>query len=77
MDLQSDKIGPRLELLSATQPFAFNVIADPGENGRVEASTDLVTWTTLTNFASATGTNQFTDVAAPNFERRFYRAVTP
>jgi len=75
--LQSDKIGPRLELLSATQPFAFNVIADPGENGRVEASTDLVTWTTLTNFASATGTNQFTDLAAPNFERRFYRAVTP
>ena len=53
------------------------MIADPGENGRVEASTDLVTWTTLTNFASATGTNQFTDLAAPNFERRFYRAVTP
>ena len=31
----------------------------------------------VTNFVSATGTNQFTDATAPSFPRRFYRAVTP
>jgi hypothetical protein len=36
-----------------------------------------VTWTALTNFVSVTGTNQFTDPAAPNFNSRFYRAVSP
>jgi len=41
------------------------------------ARTNLVNWTALTNFVSATGTNQSTDFAAPNFNRRFYRAVTP
>jgi len=29
------------------------------------------------NFVSATGTNQLTDASASNFNRRFYRAVTP
>ena len=43
----------------------------------IEASTNLVNWTAVTNFVSATGTNQFTDTTAPNFNRRFYRAVTP
>ena len=43
----------------------------------LQASTNLVNWIALTNFVSATGTNQFTDPLAPNFIRRFYRAVTP
>lgn len=38
---------------------------------------NLVNWTALTNFVSATDTNQFTDPVAPDFNRRFYRAVTP
>ena len=37
----------------------------------------LPIWRALTNFVSATGTNQFTDASAPNFSRKFYRAVTP
>jgi hypothetical protein len=77
--LQSDPIGPRLELASKSSPglFDFNLIVDAGDNCRVEASGDLANWITVTNFVSATGTNQFTDLASPNFNRRFYRAVVP
>jgi len=35
-----------------------------------------VNWTALTNFVSAAGTNQLTDSTAPNFNRRFYRALS-
>ncbi len=42
---------------------------------RLDASTNLVNWTTLTNVANPTGTFQFTDPNATNFALRFYRAV--
>jgi len=76
--LQSDKIGPRLELLSTAGPdsYLFKLIGDAGETYRIETSIDLANWTALTNFISATGTNEFMDLAAQNFSRRFYRAVT-
>jgi len=41
----------------------------------IQFSASLLNWTALTNFISATGTNQFTDGAGPNFKQRFYRAV--
>jgi hypothetical protein len=77
--LQSAKIGPRLDLLSTSgaDAYAFNLIGDAGETYRIEASDDLANWTALTNFVSATGTNQFTEIAASNVTGRFYRAVTP
>jgi len=77
--LQSDKIGPRLDLLSSPGPgsYALKLIGDEGESYRIEASSDFANWTALTNFVSATGTNQFTEAVAPNLSRRFYRAVTP
>jgi len=40
------------------------------------AEYNRVNWTALTNFVSATRTNQFTNPAAPNFSRRFYRALS-
>jgi len=52
----------------------------PGRAGRsytIQTSSNLLNWSALTNFVSATGTNQFTDASASNFNRRFYRAVTP
>ena len=54
--------------------FAFSI------NGgvpkcRIDASTDLGNWVTLTNVVSAGGATQFTDPHASNFTRRFYRAV--
>lgn len=64
----------------AVQPsgqFAFTVVGEAGRSYTIQASTDLVHWIALTNFVSATGTNQFADAAAPNFNRRFYRVITP
>jgi hypothetical protein len=42
---------------------------------RIEASTDLLDWRTLTNFPSPAGRVEYSDLAATNFPRRFYRAV--
>jgi hypothetical protein len=77
--LQSDPFPPRLEVVSnpAGGSFAFNLFGEAGEHYRIEASSDLTTWSTLTNLVSATGTNQFADPNAQAFSRRFYRAVSP
>ncbi len=48
-----------------------------GVNYRVEASTDLVHWTTITNVSSTSITTYLKDPAATNYPRRFYRAATP
>jgi len=42
---------------------------------RLDVSTNLVTWTALTNVQNATGTIQFIDSSASSPGRRFYRAV--
>jgi len=57
--------------------FLLTLVGDAGRSYTIQASTDLLSWTVLTNFVSATGTNQFTDVTARNFNRRSYRAVSP
>lgn len=65
-----------------TQPLTANGLSlnlemSPGLSGHIQASTNLVNWTTLTNFGE-TGTNfQFNDENAPDYEQRFYRAVIP
>ena len=41
------------------------------------AARKLVNCVAVTNFANASGTNQFTDLTAANVNRTFYRAVTP
>lgn len=41
---------------------------------QIEASTNLVDWSTLTNVLNLTGAAQFSDISATNFPRRFYRA---
>ena len=58
--------------------FRFAVVTAPGITGRIEASSDLQNWTTLTNFTSAAdGTYKFTDRSALNLPQRFYRVVAP
>jgi hypothetical protein len=53
----------------------FNVYAYPGQQVRVEASSDLVSWTSLET-QTFTGTVwEFVDTDAGNFSRRCYRAV--
>ncbi len=55
--------------------FQCTLVGEATRSYTIETSIDLTNWFLLTNFVSATGTNQFTDTAAPNFTRRFYRAV--
>jgi hypothetical protein len=42
---------------------------------RIDASTDLVNWTTVTNLLNQTGTILFVDKAASTFPVRYYRAA--
>ena len=57
--------------------LSFNLQISRGLNGRIQTSTNLLTWTTLTNFVGTSSTLDFTDPAATNLDRRFYRAVIP
>jgi hypothetical protein len=78
--LISSQTGSQLRLASTNVlsdgQFQFTLVGNPGLNYSIQGSTNLMTWTALTNFVSATGTNEFTDVIS-NFNRRFYRAVSP
>ena len=47
----------------------------PGITYRLDASSDLANWVTLTNLTSPVPAIPFTDSNAINFSRRFYRAV--
>jgi hypothetical protein len=49
----------------------------PGLNGHIQISTNLLDWTTLTNFVGTNTTLNFRDATATNFNQRFYRAVIP
>jgi len=53
----------------------FSLSATPALTYRLDASTNLADWATLTNLANPSGTIQFIDLAATNFSQRFYRAV--
>ena len=55
--------------------LGFDLQISPGLNGRIEASTNLMDWVTLTNYIGTNATLHFRDVAATNLNHRFYRAV--
>ena len=57
--------------------LSFSLQVSPGLVGRIEASTNLANWMTLTNFAGTNATINFRDATVTNFNHRFYRAVTP
>lgn len=71
--------------LSATSPsnsetlrttgFEMTLELEVGRAYRIEASTDLVNWVTITNFVSGGQALQFLDHAATNLTRRFYRVA--
>ncbi len=57
--------------------LGFSLATSPGLDGIIQVSTNLVDWSTLTNFVG-TGTNlMLFDGAATNYSQRFYRAVVP
>ena len=55
----------------------FSLQISPGLNGQVQVSTNLATWTTLTNFVGTNTTLNFRDPAATNASQKYYRAVIP
>lgn len=57
--------------------FRFTILSAPGLILRVDATTNLVTWTTLSTVTNVTGMMVFTDTNSPNFALRFYRVVLP
>src|SRR5665213_3089656 len=60
-----------------TNGLVFNLQLSTGLNGHIQVSTNLTSWTTLTNFVGTNSTLTFRDPAATNSDRRFYRAVIP
>ena len=55
----------------------FQLTGQPGYNYIIEASTNLVSWTSIAELVTTNGTVSFTDSAATNYPQRFYRAVAP
>ena len=70
---------PSLRLLNPTADgFQVEFQGTSTQSVRIQGSTDLTTWQTLSTTNLANGTViQFTDPQAPNSLRRFYRAVSP
>ena len=54
--------------------FQFGLAGDAQAIFQIDASSDLVNWTTVTNVANTTGTLLFSDPTAVGLPRQFYRA---
>jgi Bacterial Ig domain len=63
--------------LVASNGLQLSLEVSRGISGRLEVSTNLKDWTTLTSFVSTNTTMQFRDPAATNYTRRFYRVMVP
>lgn len=60
-----------------TNGLVFNLQLSAGLNGHIQASSNLINWTTMTNFTGTNSTITFRDPSATNSSHRFYRAVIP
>ncbi len=60
-----------------TNGMTFSLQLSTGLNGHIQVSTNLIYWTSLTNFVGTNSIITFRDPAATNLARRFYRAVIP
>ena len=57
--------------------FVLDLALEVGRAFRVQASSDLQTWTEVTNFVNTAQAVQVVDAAAKPLSRRFYRVVSP
>jgi len=57
--------------------FDCSLLGEIGQSYWIQASTDLLDWSVLTNCMSSNMPVPFVDAAATNFPSRFYRAATP
>jgi hypothetical protein len=60
-----------------TNGLVFILQLSTGLNGHIQISTNLTSWTMLTNFVGTNSTITFRDPAATNLNNRFYRATIP
>jgi uncharacterized repeat protein (TIGR03803 family) len=60
-----------------TNGLFFSLQLSTGLNGHIQVSSNLTSWTTLTNFVGTNSTLHFRDPAASNSSHRYYRAVIP
>jgi hypothetical protein len=66
----------------AAQPLSSNgldlvLFSSSGLEYRIDASSDLLSWSAVTNFISTNAIMRFMDSSATNYSRRFYRAAVP
>ena len=71
------QLGYTLANPMTTNGLNFSLQVSHGINGKIQVSSNLVGWLTLTNFVGTNSPLNFLDSAATNFNQRFYRAVTP
>jgi len=55
--------------------FKASLLGTPGLNYRIDASTNLIDWMTITNVIERTDGPTFTDPSAASHQQRFYRAT--
>jgi len=61
----------------ATNGFSLTLQSLSNQNGRVQASTNLTSWETLTNFSGTNTPFNFIDPTAIQTSHKYYRAVSP
>jgi hypothetical protein len=57
--------------------FGFELLGEAGQSYSIEATTNFLNWTALTNSVHSPFPFPFVDMDAANFPARFYRAVSP
>jgi len=55
--------------------YQLTLSTEPWQSYRIEASTDLIHWTSITSFFGTNSLTQLMDADAQNFPQRFYRAA--
>jgi hypothetical protein len=61
---------------NAAQAIRYQLTGNPTRSYQVEGSSNLMTWTSVTNLQPVAGSTEFTDPAAATAAFRFYRAVS-
>jgi hypothetical protein len=71
------KLNLKVPALAKTNGLGLNLEGPLGFHYTIQTSTNLTSWQPWTNFTTTTQPFNFSDLAATNYSRRFYRAVIP
>jgi hypothetical protein len=70
-------VNSRLDIVRTNGMIWISISGWLGSTFQVQASTNLSDWQSIGTLTNLTGTMQFSDPAASNLSRRFYRLLTP